>query len=178
MPPTKAVTIALAVLFALLAMTALGVFSQAIFAPDKTPGRGDEPSGGARPAAAPAAPAAPEQPLAALLAKADAAAGAAGVRACQACHSFEKGGVAKVGPPLYGVVGRPVAAIVGFRYSKSMRALGGEWTYERLNRLIANPPAFVAGTRMSHPGEPDARSRADILAYLRTLSESPVPFPD
>jgi len=178
MQPTKAVITPFALLLALLGTTAVGMFSDAVFAPDRAVEPGHEPPGGAKTAAAPAAPAAPEQPLAALLANADPAAGEGGVRPCQACHSLEKGAVAKVGPPLYGVVGRPVASIAGFPYSKGMKALGGEWTYDKLNRLIANPPAFVAGTRMSFPGEPDARSRADILAYLHTLSESPVPFPE
>jgi cytochrome c len=83
-----------------------------------------------------------------------------------------------VGPPLYGVVGRPVASIAGFPYSNGMKAVGREWTYDKLERLIANPPAFVAGTRMSFPGEPDAQRRADILAYLRTLADSSVPLPE
>jgi cytochrome c len=151
MPPTKAVIVLVAVLVAWLGAIASNHFS--------------------------GASAAPEPPLAALLAKADAAAGEADVRPCRPCHSFERSAVAKVGPPLYGVVGRPVASIAGFRYSAAMKALGGEWTYDRLERLLADPSVFLAGTRMSFPGEPDAQKRADILAYLRTLSDNPVPFP-
>jgi cytochrome c len=150
MHPTKAVIIVLAALVALLGTMATGCFSAA----------------------------APEPPLAARLAKADAAAGEADARPCRPCHAFDRGAVAKVGPPLYGVVGRPVASIAGFRYSAAMKALGGQWTYDRLERLLADPSGFVAGTRMSFPGEPDAQRRADILAYLRTLSDSPVPFPE
>ncbi|MGD0764549.1 MAG: cytochrome c family protein [Roseiarcus sp.] len=172
MQPTKAVIVVLAALVALLGAMALGCFSDAAFALDRTVGPGDGPFVGAKAAAA------PEPPLAALLAKADAAAGEAGARPCRACHSFERGAFAKVGPPLYGVVGRPVASIAGFRYSAGMKALGGQWTYYKLERLLADPSAFVAGTRMSFPGEPDAQRRADILAYLRTLSDSPVPFPE
>ena len=170
MQPTKAVIVLLAALVALLGAMALDLIYDAVFAPNRAIGPGDGPPFGAQAAAA------PEPPLAARLAKADAAAGKASARPCRACHSFERGAAAKVGPPLYGVVGRPVASIAGFRYSAAMKALGGEWTYDRLERLLADPSGFVAGTRMNFPGEPDAQKRADILAYLRTLSDSPIPF--
>jgi cytochrome c len=176
METTNANKIALAVLGTLLGTMALGIFSNAVFAPSPPLKPGYALPGVAETAAAPAAAAA-EEPLSALLAKADPAKGQADTKPCQACHSFDKGGAAKVGPPLYGVVGRPVASIAGFAYSDGMKAVGAEWTYEKLNKLIAKPSAFVAGTKMSFPGESDAHKRADILAYLQTLSESPVPFP-
>ena len=112
-----------------------------------------------------------------MLAKADAAKGQADAKACEACHSFAKGGAAKVGPPLYGVVGRPVASIAGFSYSDGLKAVGGDWAYDKLDAWIAKPSAFAKGTKMIYPGEPDAQKRANILAYLQTLSDSPVPFP-
>src|ERR1700690_1851807 len=97
---------------------ALGIFSNAIFAPGKMIKAGYELPGAQEAAAAPPpANAAPEEPLPALLAKADPAKGTADVKPCQACHSFDKGGPAKVGPPLYGIVGRPVASVAGFGYS-------------------------------------------------------------
>ena len=127
-------------------------------------------------AAAPAA-AAPETPLPQLLAKAEATKGQADAKACEACHSFAKGGPAKIGPPLYGVVGRPIASVAGFSYSDGLKALGGDWTYEELNKWITKPSALVSGTKMSYPGDAHENQRADILAYLQTLSDSPVPFP-
>ncbi len=125
METTNANKIALAVLGALLGTMALGVFSNAIFAPDKAAQPGYALAGGETAAApAAAAPAAPEVPLPALLAKADAAKGQNDVKTCQACHSFDKGGAAKVGPPLWGVVGRPVASVAGFAYSDARQ---GDW---------------------------------------------------
>ncbi|MGA2042386.1 MAG: cytochrome c family protein [Roseiarcus sp.] len=177
METTDTNKLAMAVLGTLLFTMALGIFSNAIF----TPHKGSKP-GYALPAAEEAAAtapknAAPEEPLPALLAKADPARGAADTKACQACHNFDKGAPAKVGPPLWGVVGRPVASIAGFAYSDGLKALGGDWTYEGINKLITNPKADVAGTKMSYPGESDAHKRADILAYLQTMSDKPVPFP-
>ena len=99
------------------------------------------------------------------------------VKACQACHSFDKGGAAKVGPPLWGVVGRPVASVAGFAYSDALKAIGGDWTYEKLDHWITKPSAMAAGTKMAFPGEPEATKRADILAYLQKQSDNPVPFP-
>ena len=165
METTNANKIALAVLGTLLGTMALGIFSNAVFAPNKALKPGYELPGAAETAAAAAAGAA------------DPVKGQADTKPCQACHSFDKGGAAKVGPPLYGVVGRPVASIAGFAYSDGMKAVGGDWTYEKINTLITKPSAFVKGTKMSFPGESDAHKRADILAYLQTLAESPVPFP-
>jgi cytochrome c len=127
------------------------------------------------PAAGPAEPAAP--PLPVLLAKADAKKGEQDAKVCQTCHNFEKGAGAKIGPPLYGVVGRPIASVAGFAYSDSLKAVGGNWTYEALNTMVGNPKTEASGTKMTYPGEKDAQKRADILAYLQSLSDAPVPFP-
>jgi len=178
METTDANKLALAVLGALLGTMALGVFTSAIFAPEKAAKPGYALAGGETAAApAAAAPAAPGVPLPALLAKADAAKGETDVKACQACHSFDKGGAAKVGPPLWGVVGRPVASVAGFAYSDALKAVGGNWDYEKLDHWITKPAAMAAGTKMAFPGEPEATKRADILAYLQKQSDSPVPFP-
>lgn len=116
-------------------------------------------------------------PLPVLLAKADATKGQADTKVCQACHNFEKGGGVKVGPPLYGVVDRPKGSVAGFDYSAGLKAKGGNWTFEDLDQFITNPKAYIAGTKMGYAGEPEAAKRADILAYLRTLSDSPAPLP-
>ena len=159
------------ILFAML----LVAFSNLVFAPIRPAKPGYPLPTGETQEAAPAGPA--EPPLPVLLAKADAKKGEQDVHVCTTCHNFEKGAAAKVGPPLWGVVGRPVASVVGFSYSDSLKSVGGDWTYEKLNEMIANPKGLAPGTRMSFAGEKEATKRADILAYLQTLSDSPTPFP-
>jgi len=155
----------------------IGLVSDGLFAspaPEK-PGfaiEAQEPTEGG-----PAAPAAAEKPIADLLAQADPKKGEAIFKKCQACHSGEKGGPNKVGPNLYGVVGRPVASHEGFNYSAGMKAHGGNWTYEALDAFVHNPKQATPGTIMAFAGLAGAQDRADLLVYLRTLSDSPVPLP-
>ena len=162
------------ILFAML----LVAFSNVVFAPERPKLPGYPLPTSAAPTSEAAAPApAKEEPLTELLAKADAKKGESYEKVCTTCHNFEKGAGAKVGPPLWGVVGRPVASVAGFSYSDARKKLGGDWTYEKLNGMIASPRTEAPGTKMAFPGEADAQKRADILAYLQTLSDSPVPFP-
>lgn len=114
--------------------------------------------------------------LGALLAAASPAAGERRAALCKSCHTFEKGGADGTGPNLWGVVGRPVASHAGFAYSAALKSAGGAWTYERLDQYIANSQAFMPGTAMMQRF-PKADQRAEILAYLSTLSDSPAAFP-
>ena len=171
--------IAGAVLGTLLFVMGLGIISNGLFAPNKPAKPGYE-LASAEPAAAAGAAAeqaTPDEPLPILLAKADPTKGEASAKACTACHSFDKGGAAKVGPALYGVVGRDKGAAAGFAYSEAMKGKGGKWDYDALNAFIANPKGYVAGTKMGYAGEKDGGTRANILAYLKTLSDAPVEFP-
>ena len=174
--------IAGAVLATLLFVMGMNLVAGVIFAP-----RGPQIAGyelptaeAAAPAAASAAPAAEAVPLPVLLAKADAAKGQGLVKACQACHNFEKGGANKVGPGLWGVVGNVMAAHPGFNYSEALKERGGKgdkWTFESLDKFIANPKGYVSGTAMGYAGLKEDDRRADIIAYLRTLSDNPAPLP-
>jgi cytochrome c len=111
------------------------------------------------------------------LATADAGKGAAGTKACQACHTFGKDGGTKAGPPLYGVVERPIASVPGFGYSDALEAKSGNWTFEALDQFLASPRSYASGTKMTYAGERDPFKRADIIAYLDSLSDDPRPMP-
>ncbi|MBX9593445.1 MAG: cytochrome c family protein, partial [Roseomonas sp.] len=127
-----------------------------------------------------AAPAAPTlEPISPLLAAANADAGRAlASRLCASCHNFVQGGPNGVGPNLYGIVGKGHAQVAGFNYSAANRALGDKpWDFESLNAFIARPSAAMPGTRMAFAGVSNPAQRADLIAYLRTLSPNPVPLP-
>jgi cytochrome c len=122
----------------------------------------------------------PEVPLGVLLASASADRGAAAVKKCASCHNFGEGDPNKQGPGLYGVVGRLEGSHEGFAYSEALmahNAAGDVWSYENLNAFLTKPADYAPGTKMNFAGIRTAEERADILAYLATLSADPVPFP-
>src|SRR5581483_7051112 len=124
-----------------------------------------------------APPAAGGSDFMALLATADPKAGEADIGLCKVCHTFNKGGSALVGPNLYGVVGRKIASVEGFNYTPALKAHEGDWTFDKLDAWLTNPAAFAPGTMMAFPGIPDAKKRADVIAYLNSNSDSPLPLP-
>ena len=116
--------------------------------------------------------------LGALIAAADADAGKKVAKKCGACHSFEEGGANKIGPNLWDIVGRPVASAADFGYSNAMAAMGGSWDFAGLEAFVADPKATVPGTKMSFAGVKKPGQRADLLAYLRSLSVAPAALPE
>lgn len=122
------------------------------------------------------APAAAENALESLLASASPEAGASAFRKCQACHTIEKGGANRVGPNLYNVINRPVGSHEGFRYSRAMADFGGAWSVERLDAYLKEPRQVVKGTRMIFAGLKDDTERANLIAFLNTHSDNPLPF--
>ena len=137
---------------------------------------------GAKPAegAAKGGEAAPGAEILPALAKADPKKGEASVALCKVCHSFDKGAPSPIGPNLYGVVGRKIASLEGFNYSPALKgkASEGDWTFEHLDLWLTNPQAFAPGTIMAFPGVPDLHTRADVIDFLRTKSDNPVPLPE
>ena len=126
--------------------------------------------------AAAAAPAGPE-PILALLAEADIAAGMKLAKKCTACHVFDEGGANKVGPGLYNIVNADKGAVDGFAYSAALSGFGGAWDYAALNAFLYKPKAYIAGTKMNFAGLKKPKDRANMIAYLRSLSAAPAALP-
>ena len=157
----------------------IGMFGNTLI-PRHDGGHGAEPHEADLAAAAPAArskPAGPE-PIAGMLAEADIARGESITKKCTACHTFAEGGAAKQGPNLYNIVGADIAGREGFGYSDAMAEQEGDWTYDSLNAFLFKPKNFIKGTKMTFVGLKKARDRADLIAYLRSLSASPQPLPE
>ncbi len=172
--------IAGAVLFAALVAFGLGMLSDIIFEGREAEAPGYIIEVAETEVEAADGEAAAEEPIAALLASADAAAGEAVAKKCAACHTFEKGGANKVGPVLWNVVNRPVAAVEGFKYSDALTAFaegGTVWDYEQLDGFLAAPKSYVSGTSMGFAGLKKPADRANLIAYLRSLADEPAPLP-
>jgi cytochrome c len=166
-----------AVLGTCLVLVAMHIASGAIFTPEPPakPGyiievKEEQPATGG--AAAPA-----EVPIEQMLPTASVQQGQSDAKVCLTCHNFGKGQGDKVGPDLYGIVGRPIASEPGFNYSSQLKAKGGTWTFDALNKWIENPRADVPGTLMTFGGVPSEKQRAEIIDYLNSNSDNPLPLP-
>lgn len=120
---------------------------------------------------------APEVDLGTLLASADKAKGAQTARVCMSCHNFTQAGPNGVGPNLWNIVGRPIASHAGYQYSAALQAQKGPWSYERLDKYLTSPARAIPGNKMGFAGIRKAQDRANVIAFLASLSVRPVPFP-
>lgn len=105
-----------------------------------------------------------------LLASADAGKGERVFKKCASCHSFEAGGGNKVGPALWGVMGRQKAAVADFQYSDALSSLGTNWTPEAMNAFLENPKEYAPGNKMTYRGLSKPEDRAALIVYLQTGS--------
>jgi cytochrome c len=167
-----------AVLGTCLILLVTSFAASALFAPNKPEKPGfeiavkEEAAGGEKAAAA-----APPEPIEKLLQTASVQKGEQAAKKCAACHDFTKGGPNKVGPNLFGIVGDKKGEGRGFNFSAAMKAKGGTWTIDDLSQFIDNPKGFVPGTAMGFAGIQKGSERADVIAYLNSLSDSPKPLP-
>ncbi|HVY50593.1 MAG TPA: cytochrome c family protein [Devosia sp.] len=168
-----------AILGTLLFVMGVGFIAEAIYEPAHGTGPGyDLPAPSEEPAGPSTGGPAQVADIGTLLAAADPKAGESAAKKCAACHDFTSGGPNKTGPNLYDVVERQIASHPGFSYSSALQAKASDtWTYENLNQWLISPKAFADGTKMNFAGVKDDKERANIIAFLSTLSQSPKPFP-
>ena len=116
------------------------------------------------------------EPITALLATANIESGLKIAKKCVACHGFDAGGPNKVGPNLYDIVNKDQGK-ADYDYSKVLAALNGKWTYEELNKFLYKPKLYSKDTKMNYAGLSKTNDRANLIAWLRTKSDNPVPLP-
>ena len=112
-----------------------------------------------------------------VLAMGDLAHGEKVFKKCSACHIVAKGGKNKIGPALYGIVGKASAVSEGYSYSKALKAHGKNWSFEELNAYLLKPQSYIKGTKMAFAGLRKDKDRASVILYLNSQSDSPLPKP-
>ncbi len=115
--------------------------------------------------------------ISALLALGDISHGEKVFKKCSACHLVNKGGENKIGPALYGVLGRKVASKQDYKYSKAMAGYDKDWTFEEMNGYLKKPQSYIKGTKMAFAGLRKERDRASVILYLNQNSDNPLPLP-
>ena len=112
----------------------------------------------------------------ALFASTSVAEGAKVFKKCVACHSINEGGSNKIGPALWGVLGRPAGSIPDYKYSKAMATYGKNWSFEEMNGFLIKPKVWIKGTKMSFAGLKNAKERAAVILYMNENTNSPLPL--
>ena len=120
---------------------------------------------------------APAVAIASLLPTADAAKGAEVFKKCAACHTVTQGGANGVGPNLYGTMGEGIAqGKGGFAFSEALKAVGGNWDFDKMNAWLTSPRKFANGTKMTFAGLSNAEDRANVILYLNQQGSN-LPLP-
>ena len=168
-----------AVLMVALLVIGIGKLSNAIFHVEKpeTPGYSVEVETATTVSTASASSEVEKIDIAALMALGDIATGEKVFKKCAACHSINKGGKNNIGPALYNVVGRQVAAVSDYKYSKALSEYSKEWTFEELNGYLIKPAKWIKGTKMAFAGLRKEKDRASVIKYLNQNSDNPLPLP-
>ena len=112
----------------------------------------------------------------ALLASASVADGEKVFKKCAACHSIAKGGGNKIGPALWGVLGRQAGSVSDYKYSKAMAAHGKKWSFEEINSFLIKPKDWIKGTKMSFAGLKSKNDRVAVILYMNEKTDSPLPL--
>ena len=112
----------------------------------------------------------------ALFASTSAAEGAKVFKKCAACHSITEVGANKIGPALWGVLGRQAGSVQNYKYSKAMTAHGKNWSFEEINGFLIKPKNWIKGTKMSFAGLKNAKDRAAVILYMNENTNSPLPL--
>ena len=110
----------------------------------------------------------------ALLASANASEGKKVFKKCASCHSISKGGKNKIGPALWGVIGRQVGTVTDYKYSKSLIAYGKKWSFEEMNGFLIKPKEWIPGTKMAFAGLKNEKDRASLILYMNSQSDQPL----
>ena len=112
----------------------------------------------------------------AIFASTSAAEGAKVFKKCAACHSIAEGGKNKIGPALWGVIGRQAGSLPDYKYSKAMAAHGKKWSFEEMNGFLIKPKDWIKGTKMSYAGLKSEKERAAVILYMNENSNNPLPL--
>ena len=115
--------------------------------------------------------------ISALMALGDINHGEKVFKKCTACHVVAKGGKNKIGPVLYGVLGRKSGSISDYKYSKALIAHGKIWSYQEMNGYLLKPQAHIKGTKMTFAGLKKEKDRASVILYMNSFSDNPLPKP-
>ena len=167
-----------AVLGCCLALLSLNIAAGALFASHAPEKPGYDIAVQQQPAPGePTAPVVADEPIAKRLASADTTRGEQSAKKCAACHTFAKGEPNRVGPNLWGIIGRAKASALGFNYSAAMKGQKSNWTLEDLDAYLKNPRGMVPGTNMTFAGIARASERADLITWLNAQSDNPQPLP-